>query len=273
MKRIFLVLTLLASTLLLSAQAEFYGTDIPEKLKKTTLSVVMSGSESYKVQLKQAVEQHWKLTPSEFIDEAGFETLKGDPDRSFIYLEKGELNGLPTTFITLALGSKNKKEQPQVLKQLIVDAKKISNEGAPMVHLYVKQLQNYVRSVESGDAKDVTFAQRIISSKTYRLKEELTLYALESDFDGTMTADKRSEIYRGKIKVVGQAEINDAVLEELEVAVADVILTGDRNEMYCHKRIYDASSGNLLYVSDTEALHGKKQGFIENDLSAISKAR
>lgn len=273
MKRLLVFTLSLGFWLTATAQVEFYGTDIPSKLAKTTLAAVMSGSEAYQVQLKQAVEQNWKLSNFEFVDEAGFEYLKGNPDYSFLYLAEGEVNGLPVDMFTLAIGNKSKKEQPLVLKQLIVDKKKISRDGAPMVHLYVKNIHAYVKAVEAGEAKDRTFAQRMISSKTYRLKEELPLMALETDFDATMTPEKRNEVYRGEIKIVSQDAINDAILEEKDVAVADVVLSGERREMYCYKYIFDAATGALLYYQETEALHGKKQGFIENDLSSISKAR
>lgn len=254
-------------------QVEFYGKDIPPAIKNSTLAAVMSGSETYKASLKQALENNWKYSAVEFIDESTFEQYKSDPAYSFLYLTLGEANGLPTDFFTLAIGNKKKGDQPLIVKQLIVDKEKISTDGAPMVELYVKNIQQYVKAVESGDITDRTFSERFISKGTYRVKD-MPILVREKDFDTTLdTPEKRSEYFKGEIEIADQNRINDAVLEEDNAAVVDIILTGDRRDMYSYKRIYDAATGALLYRTDTEALHGKKQGLIEADMKSLAKAR
>jgi len=273
MKRIAAFLIFCIAVTAANAQIEFYDKDISETIKTTKLCAVMSGSESYQVQLKDAVEQHWDYTATEFIDDAGFETRKADSDFSFLYLAEGEVNGHATDFLTLAIGNKKKSEQPLIVKQLIVDKKKISDEGAPMVHLYVKQIQQYIKAVSEGDITDRTFSDRVISDATYKV-EEMPLIVREKDFDSTLDDEaSRTEWFKGKLIIADQQRINGAVLEEQDVAVVDVILTGSRHNMYCYKRIYDAASGAVLYREDTESLHGKKQGIIQDDFKSIVKAR
>lgn len=256
-----------------TAQIEFYGKNIPSDLKKTTLAVVMSGSESYQVEVKGAVEQYWKQSPFEFIDEATYENYKADPAYSFFLITEGEVNGYATHFFTLALGSKKKSEQPVILKQLIVDQNKINTDGAPMVHLYVQHIQKYINAVADGKITDRTFSGRWISDQTFR-GQEMPVLAKESDFDVTIQdVEKQKEYFRGELQTVSQERINTAILENESVAVVDVILTGDRKNMYCYKRVYDASTGEMLYMADTESLYGKKQGLIDSDLKSISRAR
>lgn len=273
MKRIAALLIFCFAVGTASAQIEFYGKDIPETLKETKLCGVMSGSELFQVQLKEALEQHWDLTAVEFIDQNAFETRKSDPAYSFLYLQSGEVNGHATDFLTLAIGNKKKSEQPLDVKQLIVDKKKISDEGAPMVHLYVKQIQHYVNAVAAGDITDQTFSDRFVTDVTYRIKE-IPLIVREKDFDSTLDDEaSRTEWFKGELIIADQERINTAVIEEEDVAVVDVILTGERYNMYCYKRIYDAASGAILYSEDTESLHGKKQGIIQDDFKSIVKAR
>ena len=233
----------------------------------------MSGSESYKVEVKNAVEQYWKHSAFEFIDETAYETYKADPAYSFILMTDGEVNGYPTRFFTLAMGNKKKSEQPLILKQLIVDGDKINSDGAPMVHLYVQNIQRYINGVSEGKITDRTFSDRWISDQTYRIIE-MPLLVKESDLDVTVKdAEKQKEYYKGTLEVVSQERIKTAILENEAVAVVDVILTGDRRNMYCYKRVYDASTGEMLYRSDTESLYGKKQVLIDSDLKSISRAR
>lgn len=255
------------------AQVEFYGKDLPETLKNTKLAVVMSGSETYQVELKQAVENNWKLSEFEFIDEQTFENYKSNPDYSFLYVQMGELNGYPTDFFTLALGNKKKSEQPLILKELVVDKQKINGDGAPMVRLYVQHIQLYVKAVEEGTIADGTFSGRWVSNETYRLKE-IPLIAREKDFDTTLDdTEKRTTFFKGELIVADQERINNAILDEEDAGVVDVILTGERRNMHCYKRIYHAATGELLYSSDTESLYGKKQGLLSDDMKAIATAR
>lgn len=273
MKYILLSIALIFGVISTSAQVEFYGKNFPEDLKGTKLAVVMAGSEGYKVQLKDAVEKHWKLSQPEFIDEATFEQYKSNPEYSFLYVQSHELNGYPTDFFTLAIGNKKKSEQPLILKELIVDLKKINADGAPMVHLYVQQIQQYINRVAAGEITDATFSDRVISKGTYRIKE-MPLLVREQDFDKTLSDPaKRKEFYSGAMEVVSQDRINDAILDNEQVAVVDIILTGERRNMHCYKRIYDAADGSLLYRTDTESLYEKKQGLIDEDLKSLDRAR
>lgn len=252
---------------------EFYGNDIPKDLRKTTLCAVMSGSESYQVELKRAVEQYWTLTDYQFIDEVKFEELKSDADYSFLYLHLGEVNGYPTDFFALGIGNRKKDAQPLNVKELIVDKKKISGDEAAFVNLYVQHIQRYVKAVEDGKITGRAFSDRWISDETYRIKE-MPLLIRQSDFDETMhDAEKRNMVYDNEMQLVAQERINTAILEEEEVAVVDVIMTGERRNMYCYKRIYDASTGEMLYRDDEEALYGKNHGLVDDDLKVIDRAR
>ncbi len=273
MKNLLLSVAFVFSVFTVSAQKEFYGKDIPASIKGSTLAVVMDGSDRYNEQLRDAVNQHWKYTAVEFIDEATFEQYKSNASYSFFFVQSGQVNGYDTDFFTLAIGNRRKSEQPLILKELIVDTDKINKDGAPMVHLYVQHMQHYINGVESGNITDRTFSDRVISKETYRIKE-MPLLATEKDLEESIRSQaKQKEFYPGEIQTVSRERVNEAVLKNESVAVVDVILTGSRNNMYSYKRIYDAATGELLYRQDTESLHGKKQGLTDDDLKSLHKAR
>jgi hypothetical protein len=254
-------------------QREFYGKDIATRLKSMKLAVVLDGSDSYNLKLKQAVEQNWKLSAFEFVDERTYETLKLNPEYAFLVMTQGTVNNLPTDFFTLAMGSKKKAEAPVVLKELIVDKEKISTSGAAMIELYVKNMQIYVNAVLDGKISETASSSRFISTNT-RLIKESKLLTLAKDIDKTITDPaKQQEFFKGEIKIVSQDEINEAIHNGDEVGIADVILTGERENRYCYKRVYLASTGALIYLQDTEALHGKKTGWLEADLKIFDRAR
>ena len=56
--------------------------------------------------------------------------------------------------------------------------------------------------------------------------------------------------------------------------VSDAVITiGDHKNKHCFKRVFNAGTGELMYLRDDAAIFGKKEGFIEEDLKAISRAR
>jgi hypothetical protein len=254
-------------------QKEFYGKDIATKLKSLKLAVVLDGSDSYNLKLKQAVEQNWKLSHFEFVDGTTFETLKTNPEYSFLVTLSGTANNLPTDFFTLAMGNKKKAEAPTVLKELIVDKEKINTTGAPMVELYVKNMLLYINGIADGKISETATSARFISNNT-RLIKESKLLLLASDLDKTVAdVAKQQEFFKGTLQIVNQDAINEAIHNGEAVGVADVILTGERDTRYCYKRVFLASTGALIYLQDTEALYGKKTGFFDTDLKIFDRAK
>ena len=50
-------------------------------------------------------------------------------------------------------------------------------------------------------------------------------------------------------------------------------MTGEHKTRHCFKRVFNAGSGELMYLADDAALFGKKEGFIAEDLLALERSR
>jgi hypothetical protein len=55
--------------------------------------------------------------------------------------------------------------------------------------------------------------------------------------------------------------------------VSDVLLTGEYKTKHCFKRIFNAGTGELMYMGDDAALAGKKEGLLSQDLLNVMRAR
>jgi len=82
------------------------------------------------------------------------------------------------------------------------------------------------------------------------------------------------ETYTHSVEVVPFEQILEAVAAgKSGVAFSDVVITGADKTQWCFKRVFDAGTGELLYLRDDAALHGKKLGFIGEDLRIIEQSR
>ena len=59
----------------------------------------------------------------------------------------------------------------------------------------------------------------------------------------------------------------------ISITVSDVLLTGEYKTKHCFKRIFNAGTGELMYMGDDAALAGKKEGLLSQDLLNVMRAR
>jgi hypothetical protein len=60
---------------------------------------------------------------------------------------------------------------------------------------------------------------------------------------------------------------------EAGIAISDIVMTGEYKTKWCFRRVFNASTGELMYLRDEAALFGKKEGFITDDLRILEQSR
>lgn len=288
-----LLLSLAASLTLLTAHAQ-YGTFDAAAVKAarsaTTVVVLDDGDSPYNRMVMEAMKSHWKFTTEvDYVKVGDLATMPIDPARIYVLKSvKVDPVKFEGTFLTVMKGWKQKKGDAlqakengftnvpveQELASLIIDPKAINeNLNTAMLHVYVKHLQDYLKNVESGKITDKATADRLYASRT-RLVRDSELLLAKEQVDKNMAQDVVKASYTAPVQLVPQAEVMAAVTaQDRTKCVGDMLLTGDYKTKHCFKRIFNAGTGELMYLGDDQALAGKKEGFIATDLTNVARAR
>lgn len=289
-----ILLPTLATLFTLSASAQ-YGTfnsaAVKEAKATKTLVVLDAGDSPYNRTLINAIKADWKLTSAyEFVTTAEFAAMPLAPDRTYLLKTvKTDPVKFEATFLTLVKGWKPKKGE--VLEQkdnafttipaehelafIQIDPKAINAKGMDqMLTVYVKHLQDYLNLVVIGKITDKATADRIYAGRTKNIRDGELWMAQEHLDKSIPDAAKLKESYTHPCQVLAVGQLASAVeKQDRGLAVTDVVITGEGKNKHCFKRIFNAGTGELMYVRDDAAIFGKKEGFIDEDLKTIERAR
>lgn len=281
------------SVLALTAGAQ-YGTFDPKAVAAakttTTLVVLDAGDSPYNRAVQEAMKAHWKFTKSfDVITVNDLATMPIMPDKTYLLkTRKSDQEKHDGYFMTLVQGWKQKKGEQldvvdnavtnlpaaQELAFLMIEPNTFTGQGGAMVNVYVKCMQDYLKQVENGKIKDKATADRLYASRN-RMIKELDLWVAREHLDKSITdAAKAKETYTKQLQIMS-ADQNYAAAYKGEpgVAISDVVMTGELKTKWCFRRVFNASTGELMYLRDEAALYGKKEGFIADDLRILEQSR
>ena len=286
-----LLLPTLFLPIVLSAQ---YGTFDKKAVAtaKGTATIILqdAGDSPYNRELMNAVKANWKFTNStDFGIITDLVSAPMDPAKTYLMkLRRSDAEKHDATFLALVQGWKMKKGETlkvennavtnvpegQEIASIMVDAKLLDNGGASMLNVYVKNLQDYLKQVETGKITDKTTADRLYASRN-RLVKDMALWVAKDQLDNSL-ADLAAiqVIYKQPVKLMDYSQLMAAAAKgQPDVALADVVITGDYKTKWCFRRVFNASTGELMYLRDEPALFEKKMGFIDKDLRILEQSR
>lgn len=280
------------TVLMSSAQYGSFDAAAVKAAKSTTTVVVLDmGDSPYNQAIMKAMKSEWKYTGAlEFVTVGELAMQPISPDKSYL-LKTAKVDPVKYegTFLTLMKGWKPKKGETLEQKEnaftnlpsehelafLMVDPKAINEKNmAGMMLVYVKHLQDYLRLVESGKITDKATADRTYAARTRLIRDTELLLAQEHLDKSLPDLTTVKESYSASTRIVPASGVIVAVeAQDRGLTVSDMLLTGDYKTKHCFKRIFNAGTGELMYMGDDAALSGKKEGFIATDLTTISRAR
>ena len=272
-----------------------YGTFDPNAVKTakalTTIVVLDDGDSPYNKAIMNAIKADWKFTGSyDFIKAGDLGSQPIAADKLYLLkTSKVDPVKFEGTFLTLVQGWKQKKGEglqqkdnaftnvpaDKELAFMLIDAKGMNEKNsAQFITLYAKHMQDFLKNVEAGKITDKTTADRLYSSRT-RLVRDGQLWIGKEHLDKTVPdLAKVQEFYKSKVEIKPVSELIGAIeKQDREIAVTDVVITGDYKTKHCFKRVFNAGTGELMYQKDEPSLHGKKEGFMDEDLKSIERAR
>jgi hypothetical protein len=286
------LLSLLTLTVLgVQAQYGTFDKKAVTEAKSAALNVVLEDGDSpYNRVIMDAVRAHWKFNGTiDFIKTNDLATQPLDPTKVYMMRTvKSDAEKHDAVFLTLVKGWKQKKGEAltvenggvknippaQELAFMMFDQKAMAENSSPMLHVYVKSMQDYLRLVEAGKITDKATADRTYQSRN-RLVKDMELLVAKEHCDKSLTdVAKIKETYTHDVKLVGLSQVTGAAAEgKSGVAISDVVMTGDYKTMWCFRRVFNASTGELMYARDEAALFGKKLGFISEDFRILEQSR
>ena len=256
----------------------------------TTLVVLDDGDSPFNRTIMDAMKANWKFTVSmDFINTHDLATQPIDPTKNYVMkVTHSDPEKHEATFLVLVRGWKPKKGEvlnvangavtnmplEQELASVMIDANALANTSSAMLHVYVKNMQDYLKQVESGKIKDKTTADRLYQSRNRTIKD-MELWIAKEHLDKSIPDEKKArETYSKQLQVMDLAQVMAAATEgKPGVAISDMLLTGEYKTKWCFKRVFNANTGELMYLRDDAALSGKKEGFIGEDFRMLEQSR
>lgn len=287
---LFTALTTLAT---LTATAQ-YGSFDPKAVTAakttTTLVVLDAGDSPFNRAIQEAMKANWKFTKSwDIITVNDLATAPMMPEKTYLMkTRKSDAEKHDGYFLTLVQGWKQKKGETlnvednavtnlpatQELAFLMIDPKSFEGKGSAMLNVYVKCMQDYLKQVETGKIKDKATADRLYDSRN-RMIKDMDLWVAREHLDKSITdAAKAKETYTKQLQIMSADQNYAAAYKgEAGIAISDVVMTGELKTKWCFRRVFNASTGELMYLRDEAALYGKKEGFIADDLRILEQSR
>lgn len=284
---------LLPLSLTVVAQYGTFDANVVKNAQTTTTLVVLDAGDSpYNRAIMDAIKAHWKFTKSfDFITVNDLATQPIAPDKTYLVKTlRNDAEKYTGTFLTLIQGWKQKKGEvlevtdnavvnlpnAQDLAYIQIDpAQMAAKNTTGFLNIYVKNVQDYLKQVSTGKIIDRATADRLYQGRHRLLRDDMDLWIAKEHLDKSVPDETTVKAnYTHKVQLMDLMQLNAAAVKgEPGVGVCDVLLTGDHKNKHSFKRVFNASTGELMYLRDEAAIFGKKEGFLEEDLKTIERAR
>ena len=286
-----LLLAAIAVSVSASAQYGTFDKKALEAAKSSTTIVLRDAADSpFNRDLLNAVKANWKFTAStDFGTITDLATTPIDPAKTYLMkIRKSDKEKHDATFLALVQGWKMKKGETlnvesnavtnlpsaQELTSIMIDVELLNSGGSAMLNIYVKNLQDYLKQVETGKISDKATADRLYASRNRQVKE-MELWLAKDQLDKSLTdLAAIKETYKQDVKLMDYSQLISAATQGTpNVALADVLITGEYKTKWCFRRSFNASTGELKYQRDEAALFDNKKGFIKEDFRVLEQSR
>ncbi len=280
MIRFIIILVLFVVITCISFSQNSVGT--PEQLKaflKSKTLVVYEDdpfSES-NVQLKNAVEKNWKLTPYEFINVETYEKKRKSSEFSFLTIDKiyyeGDKTAAKYNFLCLALGGnyKSESDMPQLCTVPLSYAEADESTYAYKMGTMLDFIQNHILiTSENPDLKNSNIIEYYHNNLS-GLKDK-TLYLPKEELEPKINSEEKiRKIYPCKFKIVSYEEIENAIDNKVsDIVFLHKVGPGQKSDKArCWKIIMGAGDARLYYFDYHKIDDNHPDALLESDLKKM----
>ncbi|HBI81609.1 MAG TPA: hypothetical protein DDY04_06665 [Bacteroidales bacterium] len=281
MKKLSLIIGLVTISLWGLAQRNLVRPDDVKAFLASTTYVVLENNPTsqYNMEIREAVERSWKITPYKFITAKEFNDMRKDIDKSFLVLIQMRIDNdkvVPTyNFLSVSMGAAVTKitDMPDICsvplsyKDLPEDTYTYKLEGL------IRFMQNYITAINENP-KLIKKDAFMFYNKNMKQVKNKELWVTETDLEKTVRplAEIR-KVYKHNIKVVNPEDIQKAIQEKNTnvLYMHKVGPEGSRLQWRVWKMILGAGDDQLYYYNMHTISKSQGDGFLSKDFAKINK--
>jgi len=246
----------------------------------TTTCVVYDSDifNTYNAAIETAVKQSWTITPYKFITMDEFQSMRMNPQYSFlirtkVYPDNTNKNS-EYTFLTLVLGEqdKNFEELTEIcsfpLSYYNVDYDKYDYKMGALL-LFV---QNHIQITYDDENLNTNNIIQYYNRNTSSIGNKTIYFNSDNLADDVNTLSKIASKYSGNVKITDVDDIQQAIDNKDENVIILHLVTPQDGTNYngkCYKMLIGAADGKLYYF-DSHRITNKKPGrFLKQDFKKL----
>jgi hypothetical protein len=240
-----------------------------------TCVVLGTGSISFDMYLKDAVQKYWNATEFEFIDQQEFDKRRFNSKYSFLVLMKAVFDkdpgGVSYNYLSLVLGdvAKNMTDMPELCSVPISYTDYNISDYEYAIPAIVKFMQKHARNLE--------FNRFMISLKGLKyyngksgFKDKVLLFNKDMMASDADSPEKIKEAYPYYVKLISPSEIQQELVASPSNALFHFHVGPNKNAGAgkCFEMIFDVE-GNLYYYNSRKITNDNEDGFNLKDFKHL----
>lgn len=280
MRKIFTVVLLIYSCVLLSAQAPFpTSNEIKQFIGSTTCVVLEDGNTVYNTYISRAMKEYWKITPFEFIKMSDFGTKRADPLFSFIILTEtkfeNDKSNSEFNFINLLQGKDIEElgKMPEICAVPLSIAGEDDMEYGYKLGTILAFMQKHAKMISEDPSLTGRRYLKYYNKNIPEVKTRKILVKLEDLSPDVSTIDKIRPIYMYNIEIVPEEVIVKAIQEKASntLILHKVGPVGDKNSGPCFKMLIGTDDSDMYYYNQHTIDKANPNGLLPADLKRLAK--
>jgi hypothetical protein len=244
-------------------------------INSKTCVVLENANISYNILIKDAVQNYWKSTDFEFIDQQEFEKRRFDSRYSFLVLLTGvydkDPGGVSYNYLSLVLGdaANDIAKMPELCSIPLSYSGDFNIDYDYVVPAIVKFMQKHVKNLENYrfliSLKGLRYYNRSTGFKDKVLLFNKDMMALDAD-----SPEKINAVYPYYVKLLTASEIQQELASNPSNALFHFHVgpTQNTGAGKCFDMIFDID-GNMYYYNSRKITNDNENGFNLKDFNSI----
>lgn len=280
MKKILILLVAaLSIPAVMAAQAQITTKKVKiEDFTEKVTKVVLSGNMFYDSTLKEAVREHWTISPYEFCSIEDFQEMKTDADYYFLIKVKGQFrkeSGPGIEFLSLLKGGPEAEKGLDKMLELITFPYAAVDSPSGRETVFLPLMLNIVQQhVLSSIATDIVAYSPLIaySNNIGKIKGKQVIMA-EEDLSADVL-QLEDDYLKAPIVVTDMDTADEYVAGNVADAVVSYTVCPEDPQpgAFCYKMLVNAEDGELYYFRKHRITRKTGPGFLVEDMNRIVEA-